>query len=468
MSLLLIGLLMVGCEFGSTGNTTDGDVPTDGDTAVDGDAADGDEPDGDVEPIETVMLNAPAAWITTPATKTPLNIRQSWTGDPATSITIAWRTELTDTAAYTPKVWFAKASDVEGEGEAMQLPYAAALVAEGTGLNYTAGYDSNADYPFVLWTVEVTGLAPHTDYYFRAGTFGAVDLEAKTMADPELSPIFSFRTGLKKGAAEPFRFMSCGDSRGAYEDIAANAERLNALDFDFWLFNGDMTNGGSASEWMSWFNAMDPINNNNVVMVQQGNHEFVAELYYNQFNLPKMGAPLAEEWQEHAWSFNYGNAHFIGLNTITEMVVEAEKAWLEADLKAASEDDDIDWIFVMIHHPAYSASKKHGSTDRVVTHFVPLFEKYGVDAVFAGHDHNYERSCSVRQSNCQTDGSGVVYLVVGGFYSDGYSNGTDWWTVTSFHGDLHNYMAVDVNDKSASFVAYDGDGNQLDTFTLTK
>jgi hypothetical protein len=50
------------------------------------------------------------------------------------------------------------------------------------------------------------------------------------------------------------------------------------------------------------------------------------------------------------------------------------------------------WKFVFFHHPAYSASSKHGSTKEVQNTFVPLFEKYHVDACFSGHDHDLQHS----------------------------------------------------------------------------
>jgi hypothetical protein len=67
------------------------------------------------------------------------------------------------------------------------------------------------------------------------------------------------------------------------------------------------------------------------------------------------------------------------------------------------------------------------------------------------------------------DGAGVVYVVAGGFGSPGYSNGTSWWTVTSTHGDVGNYVVTEFKGKSVTLTAYDITGKQvLDTFTLTK
>ena len=120
-----------------------------------------------------------------------------------------------------------------------------------------------------------------------------------------------------------------------------------------------------------------------------------------------------------------------------------------------------------MHYPAYSACTNHGSTAWVQKSWVPLFEKYNVDLVFAGHDHDYERSWPWVNNNKAT--TGPVYVVAGGFYADGYTNGHDIWTAVSEHGNKSNYVVLTVDGKKMSFIAYNGDGTaQLDTYSLTK
>jgi len=64
------------------------------------------------------------------------------------------------------------------------------------------------------------------------------------------------------------------------------------------------------------------------------------------------------------------------------------------------------WKFAVFHHPAYSASSKHGSTREIQNALVPLFEKYHVDACFSGHDHDLQHS--------QPENSTVEYFGNGG------------------------------------------------------
>jgi len=75
--------------------------------------------------------------------------------------------------------------------------------------------------------------------------------------------------------------------------------------------------------------------------------------------------------------------------------------WLKNVLKDAKED----WIFAFGHHPVYSASKKHGNTPELIDKLKPLFEKYGVDIYFCGHDHDFQH---LKPLN-----SNVEYIVTG-------------------------------------------------------
>ncbi len=61
--------------------------------------------------------------------------------------------------------------------------------------------------------------------------------------------------------------------------------------------------------------------------------------------------------------------------------------WIERTLRGARED----WKICYFHHPLYSSGIRHGSQFDVRVLLEPLFVKYGVNVVFSGHDHVYER-----------------------------------------------------------------------------
>jgi hypothetical protein len=66
--------------------------------------------------------------------------------------------------------------------------------------------------------------------------------------------------------------------------------------------------------------------------------------------------------------------------------------------------DSIKFIVVVLHHPPYSTGPHTEDEAGLRETVVPLFERYGVDMVFAGHDHSYERSFC----------GGRYYIVTGG------------------------------------------------------
>jgi Calcineurin-like phosphoesterase len=64
----------------------------------------------------------------------------------------------------------------------------------------------------------------------------------------------------------------------------------------------------------------------------------------------------------------------------------AQEKWLEQTLRAASTDTSVDWIVAVTHQPAMSTSDAQGSDIGIRQTWMPLFYKYGVDFVLAGHD----------------------------------------------------------------------------------
>jgi hypothetical protein len=106
-----------------------------------------------------------------------------------------------------------------------------------------------------------------------------------------------------------------------------------------------------------------------------GNHDDPANVRYPLWN---MGG-------QRYYSFATKNVRFFALDS--NQVDQKELVWLENALKSATED----WKICFFHHPLYSDGRTHGPAIDVRVVFEPLFVTYGVNAVFAGHDHIYER-----------------------------------------------------------------------------
>ena len=116
--------------------------------------------------------------------------------------------------------------------------------------------------------------------------------------------------------------------------------------------------------------------------------------YYDIFSLPRNGeAGGVASGTEAYYSFDYGNIHFVCLNSETDPSPDgAMMTWLEADLAA----NDKEWIIAFWHRPPYSRGSANSDTDSrqiaLRQNAVPLLERYGVDLVLTGHTHAYERS----------------------------------------------------------------------------
>ena len=125
--------------------------------------------------------------------------------------------------------------------------------------------------------------------------------------------------------------------------------------------------------------------------------------YLNIFTLPTQGETGgAASGTEQYYSTNFGNVHVVSLDSqlsnADDDLRTAMRDWLIADLKASQTQD---WKIVIFHHPPYSKGENHDSDlekkeiDMRQT-FAPVLEEYGVDAVYSGHAHSYERSWYLR------------------------------------------------------------------------
>jgi hypothetical protein len=111
--------------------------------------------------------------------------------------------------------------------------------------------------------------------------------------------------------------------------------------------------------------------------------------------------------------------------------------WLERELESSGDD----WKIPYFHHPLYSSGGRHGSDLPKRKALEPMFVKYGVSVVFAGHDHLYER---VKPQQ------GIVHFVVG-------SSGQ----LRKGNIDKDTGFTDAVNAMEQAFVAVEIDGDEM-------
>ena len=219
--------------------------------------------------------------------------------------------------------------------------------------------------------VTLTGLAPYTLYHYRVESGGA-----------PLSGDATFRTAPEPDQAR-FTFVALGDTRTQHRVHQAVVERIVGLTPDFVLHTGDLVaDGGSADAWETFFEIERELMAYAPVFPTLGNHERKSREYFDLFYLPGN-----ERW----YAFDYGNARLVCLQVdgTAHFTPQSEQyAWLEETLAANTQR----WLFVAFHVPPYT-SAAGGRLEGVVREtLTPLFERYGVDVVLNGHQHNYERN----------------------------------------------------------------------------
>jgi predicted phosphodiesterase len=106
-----------------------------------------------------------------------------------------------------------------------------------------------------------------------------------------------------------------------------------------------------------------------------GNHDDPNQRLYKPFNMNG----------ERYYTFTKGPIRFFVLDS--NYMDRAQLTWLEGELQKSTDK----WKMAYFHHPLYSSGGRHGSEVDLRQQLEPLFLKYGVDVVFAGHEHFYER-----------------------------------------------------------------------------
>lgn len=267
-----------------------------------------------------------------------------------------------------------------------------------------------------------------------------------------LTPDLQFHSG-KDGSFTSYHFVAMGDHRPDPKRLDAHtsvAALVRQLDPEFILDTGDLTlTGHQVDDWNpQFFMPEKHVLSRACIFPVIGNHESNGERYLEYFHLPTQNSN-----SERYYSFDYANAHISALDTTTSFTTATlQYDWLVADLE---KNQDKTWRFVVMHNPPFSSGSGHGSDPLVREALVPLFEKYRVSVVFAGHDHDYERGLV----------NGITYIVTGGGGAPLYHVKGDWWTQAEASA-LHA-CDVTVNGNSLELKAVKTDGSIIDSVTIT-
>ena len=286
--------------------------------------------------------------------------------------------------------------------------------------------------------IKLTGLSPDTVYHFQAVQLTSTSTDSY------------FRTAPLPGKS--FRFAWEADMRtntSPHDQISA---LINAANPVLLLQGGDVCSSSTYSVFKSEF-----FRTNELAVLSHvpfawapGNHET-----WSTNTMAFSKAPSSTSGVEDYYSFDYGDIHFVVLNTqISYAVGSAQYNWVMSDLTNTTSK----WKIVMSHIPGYTAggSGSHTEDANMIAMSVNIFTPKGVDLVLTGHNHFYQHNRV----------SGIDYVTIGSAGAPLYPTGTASYTIKSISD--YNYGIFDFTPNSLKMKVYNNVNTLLDTLILNK
>ena len=242
------------------------------------------------------------------------------------------------------------------------------------------------------------------------------------------------------------RFLAMGDSgRGNKEqnDLAqVMVKYRQAFPFEFVIMTGDNIYYQESAEDMKtkFENVYKTLLNDGVKFYATlGNHDESNQRFYEHFNM---------SGQEY-FRFQKGDVAFYSLNS--NYMEQRQLQWIRDELAK----DKAKWQIAFFHHPLYSSGKRHGPSKEIKEVVEPLLLQSGVDVVFVGHEHFYER---VKPQK------GIYHFTTGaaGKIRKGDLKKNSPITEKGFDADL-SFMLIEITGDEMHFQVIARDGSTVDS-----
>ena len=381
--------------------------------------------------------------------------RQIITADSTTSRTIMW----------------------QAEGARQQASFTLTS-ANGPSQNYIPETNTlvQDDTTTTFYTVRLTGLTPATSYE------GTIAMAAETISLPIDTPPVE----LTAFEALFIDDSQCGETYEPFAELLAKALARHPQ-AAFLADIGDLTdNGQSDWHWQSFFAALLAGRAKAMPFAPvMGNHECygldwkfaLPRRYLASFAMPDNGS---RNFPGYYYSFDYGPAHFIVLNTQFEELdglkpglLQEELLWLKHD----AADSHKPWKIVLMHkdviaYDEYQPGTGHtGGISDVGHDFMKSFDALGIDLVLTGHMHTYRNRGHIYDET--PSDHGPTYLMFGPAGNERYTvpPDTDFDKVSldqSDPGRYRNYMMLAVTPTKCIATCHLEDGSTVDRVVLTK
>ena len=320
------------------------------------------------------------------------------------------------------------------------------------------------------YVANLTGLCPDTEYEYRiASQEGAGEWHA-----------------LRTAGKGDFKCLIFPDSQSSdysgWEHLAQEAARRNP-EAAFFINMGDIVdNGEDHTQWQAWLGGVEGIIDRIPFAPVMGNHETydlkwevrLPEAYLRYFLVPENNS---REFPRYYYSFDYGDAHFMVLNSQwdeTESfrpgLMEEQVNWLQRDARGSGKK----WKIALIHKDVLQyrihnrPERKEGISDLGKV-FMPIFDELGVDVVFTAHLHTYRNRG--RLYDFHPDRRGPLYILTGvagdvrypGLWIDHALDQT-----VAPQPETDNYLTLDVTGDRLTVASFLPDGKEIDRVSVEK
>ena len=354
-------------------------------------------------------------------------IRLSWTDDPTTTMTIGW-------------------DQLDGKNSTI---YYGTEDHDRNWEDYEESAKPTRELEHLTMNTrfcDLKKLIPNEEYYFVIKDSSGV------------SERLWFKTAPDTPA--PFTCILGGDTKSegeAYRAGQFSNKMVSILRPLFIIFAGDFTNDGiTAIDWENWIRNWSQqtrsIDGQMFPMVAvNGNHENRDMMVLNKvFNAPYQN----NNPEDIYFSLSFGSDffHMISLNSMVDHG-GTQKAWLENDLK---QNKDFTFKIASYHKPFHPHTERKSENENQFKHWVPLFDKYGLDISVDGDSHMTKITYPLKmdtingfQGFIRDDKNGTMYIGEGSWGASPRPNDDDKpWTIRS--GSFNQIKWLQVFPKTAS------------------
>lgn len=263
-------------------------------------------------------------------------------------------------------------------------------------------------------------------------------------------------------SSDSLRFAVWGDSQGGWDVFRQLIDLMNIHEPSFSLGAGDLVSNGSDEKgYLNLLQSLSQANFYHYPVV--GNHDY--DGYYENL-IPQNYHDLVGIPRQKTYGFwREGNTAFIALDPNENFPVGIPEGseqynWFISKINS-DEWNSAEWKFIVLHQPPYSQGWPgyHGEQS-ILDLLAPYFERAKIDAVIAGHSHNYERLIS------QAGNQKVAFLVVGGAGGGLEPEENSPWPEMDVVVNKHHFGLVTIYGKKLTFEVFDLDNQLIDHFEL--